>query len=432
MTHVSDGRLLNPTYQPHPHQPHPRQPEHDRYDEQYEYETNSLENEPLDFDEIPGTSTFQMQPLPPRSPDYYTNGLPTSYVNPRAPMYSSSPVTRPPPLGPEVSPGSRWAPPTRSPGAGLVPPGLPDFTNFDGELDSLKYETTNRSDSRNQGRGSVQGVHPPPPPIIVTPADPSSGPSTQRTSNSSLEPQPTSDRSPSTNHMPIPGSGIASRLSASFSGLTGGLGFSRPSFMRSPGSVPVPPPVPEQAPVADPVPRLAVPSASSRPAAPSRSPAPPSQVPSQAPTRAPSGAGTRPEINRVRNTLGPTHQVPMAPIGSPQRPPVVASKPPPQQPKGFPLTRPNTRFTDRNKNKTRAQVEAFQALRDEQDLERQRQWDVSHGSTGYGLGDTSMEQSRPPSPQGSVRSRKSRAVTVVSTSDEDDWTTGRSLKGRPL
>jgi hypothetical protein len=123
----------------------------------------------------------------------------------------------------------------------------------------------------------------------------------------------------------------------------------------------------------------------------------------------------------------------MAPVGSPQRPPVLASKPPPQEPKRFPLTRPNSRFTDRNKNKTRAQVEAFQALRDEQDLERQRQWSAGYGAFGgYGAGDESMEQSRPPSREGSVRSKKSRAVTVVSTSDEDDWTTGRSLKGRPL
>ncbi|KAG8760780.1 hypothetical protein FRC11_014948 [Ceratobasidium sp. 423] len=109
------------------------------------------------------------------------------------------------------------------------------------------------------------------------------------------------------------------------------------------------------------------------------------------------------------------------------RPNVVASKPPPQQPKGFPLTQPSSRFTDRNKNKTLAQVEAFQALRDEQDLERQRQWDVGHGYSG-----DNADKSRPSSPQGSVRSRKSRAVTVVSTSSEDDWTTGRSLRGRRL
>lgn len=83
-------------------------------------------------------------------------------------------------------------------------------------------------------------------------------------------------------------------------------------------------------------------------------------------------------------------------------------------------------------------VEAFQAMQDEQDQERQRRWNAEHGvrggfepdDMGMDQNDMGMDQSRPPS-RGSVRSKKSRAVTVMSTSDEDDWTTGRSLRGRP-
>ncbi|CAE6339882.1 unnamed protein product [Rhizoctonia solani] len=448
LTEVSDARMLNPEYTA---QARPTGPTDRTYEDidPMEYEINSLENEPLDLDDIPpvpGAPSFDPYPNSVASPATRHYGLPSEYVDaPRIQRYgSSASVNRPPPLAPGPDPGynSRWAPPP-PPSAGLQPPGLPDFTNFDGDLDSFKYGSNNRvprsNPSRTSGRDSASSVSRPnvpfvppsviipsrtsgrdsassvsrpnvpfvPPSVIITPAN-SSQPSTQRTTTADLAPPPVPEKTPSSSHPSTPG--FASRLGAGFSS----LGFTRPGFMRTASGQQVPPPV--NAPVTDPVPPPGPPVIPSP--VPSRSTAPPTAP------RAPSGMGSRPEVNRIRDTMGPTLQVPMA--GSPLRPNVVASKPPPQQPKGFPLTRPASRFTDRNKNKTRAQVEAFQAIRDQQDLERQRQWNVNHPDYYGDNGDN-----RPPSPQGSVRSRKSRPVTVVSTSDEDDWTTGRSMRGRP-
>ncbi|KAH7335109.1 hypothetical protein B0J17DRAFT_719670 [Rhizoctonia solani] len=410
MTHVSDGRLLNPEYRPAP-----RSADY-AYDDPMEYETNSLENEPLDLDDIPLPAAPSFDPYADSaaSPATRHYGLPSDYVDaPRTGRYSSASVTRPPSLAPDFTYNPRWGPP-RPPSAGLPPPGLPDFTNFD-DVDSFKHGSNNRpprsNPSRTSGRDSASSISRPnvlpvPPSVIITPAI-TSQPSTQRTATIDLAPPTAPERTPG--HQPAPG--FATRLGAGLSG----FGFSRPNFMRTSSAQQVPPPV--HAPVVDPAPPPGPPVLPSP--VPSRS----SMHPSQAAPRAPSGMGTRPEINRVRGTMGPSLQVPMA--GSPIRPNVVASKPPPQQPKGFPLTRPSSGFTDRNKNKTRAQVEAFQALRDEQDLEWQRQWDVNH------MDGDNADKSRPDSPHGSARSRKSRAVTVVSTSDEDGWTTGRSVKGKP-
>ncbi|KAG9082428.1 hypothetical protein FS749_006848 [Ceratobasidium sp. UAMH 11750] len=199
-----------------------------------------------------------------------------------------------------------------------------------------------------------------------------------------------------------------------------GISSPVPPVTAAPGLSPVPPPV--AAPVQARTPAPVIPSPTSAP-----TPAP------RTSSRAGGPSNGRPS-GGVRSTLGVSHSVPMAPpVGSPRRPDVVASKRPTQQPKQFTLTQPNTSFTDRNQNKTRAMVERFQALRDEQDQERQRQWDTSHGVAGeFGPDNTSMEQSGPPSPAGTVGSEILKAVTVVSTSDEDDWpwTTGYSMGRR--
>lgn len=392
-------------------------------------------------------------PPPPSIPSpepEHGNGISSHYSNaPRTQGYNPSPANRPPPLASEIPQSSRWAP--RSP-ANIQPPGLPDFTNFNEELDNLKYglnfvPPTRSNPSRASGRGSAAGFSRasvqqqqreqreqreqweqqqqqqyqqyqhqsplPPPPIVITSAS-SPRTNSQRTSNASIIPP--SVPSPAANPATMPST------TPKIGGVgLGGFGLSRfTSFLRPPGGV--------------------APASAPAPAAPVHAPVPaPSVAPSPAPAPAPAprtssragGSSSRPGVSRVGSTLGVPHSVPMAaPVGSPQRPPVIASKPPPQQPKQFPLTRPNTRFTDRNQNKTRAMVEAFQAMRDEQDQEKQRNWNAEHGVRGgFEPDDAGMDQSRPPS-RGSVRSKKSRAVTVVSTSDEDDWTTGRSLRGR--
>ncbi|KAG8704061.1 hypothetical protein FRC08_002479 [Ceratobasidium sp. 394] len=437
VTRTTNRDLLNPAYRPAPQL---LQYNDDDYDE-------SLENEPIDFDEIPGTLPPPPPSIPSPAPEHI-DGIPAPYIGaPRTPEYTPNQYSRPPPLGPEVpESSSRWYP-SRSPGIGLQPPGLPDFTNFDGELDSLKYEPSNRNPSRNSGRGSSNSftrpnaqpsyqppfrAPPQPAPPVISVTTPSTSRSNSQGNSPALAPPAAPDRSPSAHALPMPSMtprGFGASLGA---GISAGLGFARNSFLRGGTSAP-PAPAPAPAPVLSPVsPPVVAPVQA-------RTPAPVIPGPASAPTPAPrtSSRAGGPSNGRpsggYRSTLGVPHSVPMAPpVGSPRRPDVVASKPPPQQPKQFPLTRPNSRFTDRNQNKTRAMVERFQALRDEQDLERQRQWDTSHGGVGgFGLDNTSMEQSRPPSPAGSVRSKKSRAVTVVSTSDEDDWTTGRSMRGRP-
>ncbi|CEL61673.1 GA28568 gene product from transcript GA28568-RA [Rhizoctonia solani AG-1 IB] len=386
VTHTSNAQMLHPEYRHNP-----RQADHS-YDDPAEFE--SLENEPLDLSDVPPVPGLDPYSGSMASPGSRYYGLPSDYVDaPRMPRHSSASVNRPPPLATDSGYNSQWAP-IRPPSAGLQPPGLPDFANFEGDFDRGKqrqdYRPPRSNPSRSSGRDSASSVGRPniptvPPSVVITPAN-TSQPSTQRTGTAELAPE----RTPGSGYPSAPG--FATRIGA---GLTGMM-FSRPGFMRSPSAqqTTVPPPV--VAPMTDPAPPPGAPPISGP--LPSRSPIPPSQGGS----RAPSGMGTRPEINRVRNTLGPTLQVPMAGMGSPNRPNVVAN---------------------RNKNKTMAQVEAFRALQVEQDLERQRQWDAGHGDA---------EMSRPSSPQESVRSKKSRAVTVVSMSDEDDWTTGRSMKGRPL
>ncbi|KAF8595615.1 hypothetical protein BDV93DRAFT_97881 [Ceratobasidium sp. AG-I] len=142
----------------------------------------------------------------------------------------------------------------------------------------------------------------------------------------------------------------------------------------------------------------------------------------------------RPRMNAGMGGFGPDRFSQF--LGPPGDAPSPVPAPPlPQQPRQFPLTRPNSRFTDQNQDKTRAMVEAFRAMQNEQDQERQRKWNAEHNIREEFKSDNmGMDQKRPPS-QGSVQSNRSRAVTVISTSDEDDWTTGRrvtSMYNKPI
>ncbi|KAG8710610.1 hypothetical protein FRC08_016938 [Ceratobasidium sp. 394] len=222
----------------------------------------SLGNEPIDSDEIPGTFPPPPPSIPSPAPDH-VDGIPAPYIGaPRTPEYTPNQHNRPPSPAPEVLESSpRW-----HPYRGLQPSGLPDSTNFDDEIDSLKYgPSPNRNSSRNSSRGSSNGFtrpnaqpsyqppsfhapSPQPAPPVISATTPSTPRPNSQGNSPVLTPPAAPNRSPSAHALPMPSMtprGFGASLGA---GLSAGFGFAKNSLLRGGASTP-PTPAPSPAPL---------------------------------------------------------------------------------------------------------------------------------------------------------------------------------------
>ncbi|QRW03216.1 hypothetical protein RhiLY_02215 [Ceratobasidium sp. AG-Ba] len=355
----SSSRSLGPpnfSYHPTPPWSKPSKYDHNNCHGYDEYD-ESLENEPINFDEIPDTL------LPPPSisspaPEL-VDELPAPYVGaPRTPNYEPQYYSRPPPLGTAApDSGLRWYP-SRSPGAELQPSGLPGLTGSDAEHDNPKHKPTNAAHTRNRSRSPGHGYAS----VSNKASSTDSGPASVPTMTSRMGPGVTV---------------------GSLSGVT----------------VPAAPaPAPILAPIASNP--LSVPLFL---AARSSTPRPSSRA------GGPSLASSR--LAGTLSTCNDPHHVPnVSPRGSPSRPEVVASKPP-RSPKNSQPTNLNPLFKSRYQNKTAATVQAFQAIR-ENDA-RVREW-LGNGS----VRDSVPHPSQQVSP---ARKTSSLYAVHEDSSDEDDW-----------
>ncbi|QRV89033.1 cyclin-dependent kinase [Ceratobasidium sp. AG-Ba] len=354
----SSSRSLGPpnfSYRPTSPWSNPSKYDHNNHHGYDEYD-ESLENEPINFDEIPDTL---LSPPSISSPaPGLVDEIPVPYVGaPRTPNYEPQYYSRPPPLSSKApDSGSRWYP-SRSPGAELQPSGLPGLTGFDAEHDSLKHKPINTAHTRNQSRSPGRGY------------------------------TSVSNKASSADSGPASVPTITSRMGP---GVTVGSfgGFTVPA---------APAPAPILAPVAS--------NPSSVPlflAARNSIPRPSSRA------GGPSPASSRP-VGNILSTPNDPHSVPkVSPKGSPSCPEVVASKPPPS-PKNSQPSKFNPPFKSRYQNKTAATVQAFQAMR-ENDA-RVRDW-LGHES----VQDSVPHPSQRVSP---ARKTSSLCAVHEDSSDED-------------
>ncbi|KAG8715475.1 hypothetical protein FRC09_016590 [Ceratobasidium sp. 395] len=416
----------------------------------------SLENESINSVKISDTLS---SPSSASSHPGRIDGLPGTYAGaPGAPKNTSNRYNRPAPLVTDISnSNSRWDP-SHLPGVTFVPPGLPDFTNFDTEPDSPKREPAAaglyHNPSRSSGRGSANNGTIPRSPkgrLAGSNADPSillrppKPPSESKQSHKSRKPKASTPSPQSTSSLPLAEAPI--RPAPYNNGLQSPFHHMPVPIMpegwipektedgkihlppaheihpsplmvnRNPGEPPVAPTPSIIAPTPIPAHRRPIPMAHS-----------PTSVPAIMSTLKPisSSRVRASSATSNRRPTGDMESVPRAPrsapipspVGSPRRPDIATFKSTPERTRKRQLSQSESRLDmERSSSRTRAIVEAFQVSR-EQGLQNEGHRVRFDHNRDRGR----PRRSRSASPSESASSENSSVKAVAgSSSDEEGW-----------